>query len=376
MKSSFISSSAIQNAMRLTIRQSQNQMVKSAVEASTKMYADVGVALGMDSAKSVNFNREIDRIKSIKDSNSIVNLRLSMSQNGLSSMNDKADDLVAKLTALKGNGDANAITVTIQQASSAFAQLMDTGNSIQNGEYLFSGINTDVAPLTDQSGDAIADIQTNLKAYASGLTNPVTGLPKTVGDLNEADMKSFMTTFVEPMFTQDTFTPFPPAGAPTPTGAFAYTVTPPPAWGDWSKASNQNMTSRISNSEVVTSSTNANSDGMRYFAMASVMTMALTDQGLSTSGMSALSDGAIDYAGRAVRGITSQQSQLGLSQERVTKANDALDAQSNILQNKLIDLTGVDPVEATTIVKNMETQLQTSYTIISKIQQLSLVNYL
>jgi flagellar hook-associated protein 3 FlgL len=60
----------------------------------------------------------------------------------------------------------------------------------------------------------------------------------------------------------------------------------------------------------------------------------------------------------------------------VTKSNDALDAQSTILQGKLIDLTGVDPVEATTIVKNMETQLQTSYTIISKIQQLSLVNYL
>jgi flagellar hook-associated protein 3 FlgL len=92
--------------------------------------------------------------------------------------------------------------------------------------------------------------------------------------------------------------------------------------------------------------------------------------------MSGLSDAAIDYAGRATTGITGQQSQLGLSQERVTKSNAALDAQSSILQGKLIDLTGVDPVEATTIVKNMETQLQTSYTIISKIQQLSLVNYL
>jgi flagellar hook-associated protein 3 FlgL len=361
--------------MRLTIRQSQNQMVKSAVEASTKMYADVGVALGVDTAKSVNFNREIDRITSIKASNSIVNLRLQMSQNGLDLMNTAADDLVAKLTALKGNQTAQTITVTLQQASSAFSQLMDTGNSITNGEYLFSGINTDVAPLTDQSTAAIASMQNNLKAYASGITNPATGSPKTVADLSDTEMTTFMSTFVEPMFLSDTLpTPYPPATAPTPVAPLAYTT--PPAWGAWSNASNQNMTSRISNSEVITSSTNVNSDGMRYFAMATVMTQALSNQGLGTSGMMALSDGAIGYARQAGTGLTNQQSQLGLSQERVKKAGDALDAQSNILQGKLIDLTGVDPVEATTIVKNMETQLQTSYTIISKIQQLSLVNYL
>lgn len=360
--------------MRLTIRQSQNQMVQSAVEASTKMYADVGVALGVDTAKSIDFNREIDRIQAIKDSNSVVNLRLEMSQNGLDAMNSSADDLVAKLTALKGSQTADTITVTLQQASSAFSQLMDTGNSITNGEYLFSGINTDVAPLTDQSTSAISAMQTNLTAYASSLTDATTGLPKTVADLSDTDMKNFMTMFVEPMFMGDTLPAGYPVGAGTPTSG-AY-VTNPPAWGDWSSASNQNMTSRISNSEVVTSSTNANSDGMRYFAMATVMTQALTNQGLGTSGMLQLSDSAIDYAGRAVTGLTSQQSQLGLSQERVTKSNDALDAQSTILQGKLIDLTGVDPVEATTIVKNMETQLQTSYTIISKIQQLSLVNYL
>jgi len=374
MKSSFISSSAIQNAMRLTIRQSQNQMVQSAVEASTKMYADVGVALGMNTAKSIDFNREIDRIASIKSSNSVVNLRLEMSQNGLEDLNGAADDLVAKLTALKGSQTADTISVTMQQASSAFSQLMDTGNSVANGEYLFSGINTDVAPLTDQSASAISAMQTNLTAYASSLTNATTGLPKTVADLSDADMKDFMTMFVEPMFTGDTLPAGYPVGALPPTSG-AY-VTNPPAWSDWSSASSQNMTSRISNSEVVTTSTNANSEGMRYFAMATIMTQALTNQGLGTSGMLQLSDSAIDYAGRAATGLTSQQSQLGLSQERVSKSNDALDAQSTILQGKLIDLTGVDPVEATTIVKNMETQLQTSYTIISKIQQLSLVNYL
>jgi flagellar hook-associated protein 3 FlgL len=152
------------------------------------------------------------------------------------------------------------------------------------------------------------------------------------------------------------------------------------AWTDpttgWSKASSQNMTSRISNSEVVESSTNANSEGMRYFALATVVTSALMGQSLSTDAMSAVSSKAITYTTRATSGIVTQGSQLGLSQERVEKANDALDAQANIMQTKLVDIQGVDPYEASTLVKTLETQLETAYTIVSKIQQLSLVNYL
>ncbi|TCU28087.1 flagellar hook-associated protein 3 FlgL [Rhizobium azibense] len=348
MKSSFISSSAIQNAMRLTIRQSQNQMVKASIEATTKTYADIGVSLGIDAAKSVNYARELDRISSFKDSNSTVNLRLEMSQSGLADVQKASDALVKNLTALKGSQASTAITVTLQSSSAALSQLMDTGNMITGGEYLFSGVNTDVPPLTDRSATVEADIVTALNTYASGLAKPVSAL-------TAAEIDTFMTSTVEPMFS-----------------AAAWTD---PVTG-WSKASNQNMTSRISNSEVITSSTNANSDGMRYLAMATVMTNALIDQGLGTDAMDAVSSRAIGYAAQATSGLVTQQSQLGLSQERVSKANDALDAQAAIINNKVVDLQGVDPAEASTLVKTLETQLETAYTIVSKIQQLSLVNYL
>lgn len=348
MKSSFISSSAIQNAMRLTIRQSQNQMVQASIEATTGTYADIGLSLGIDSAKSINYTRELDRISSFKDSNSTVNLRLEMSQSGLAEMQKASDTLVGNLTALKGSQTSTSITVTLQSATAAFSQLMDTGNMISGGEYLFSGVNTDVPPLTDRSAAVEAQIVADLNSYA-------TGLGKGVSDLSAAEMNTFMTNTVEPMFSVASWTD--------------------PVTG-WSQASNQNMTSRISNSEVITSSTNANSDGMRYLAMATVMTNALIDQGLGSDAMDAVSDRAIGYAAQSTAGLISQKSQLGLSQERVTKANDALDAQAAIINNKVVDLQGVDPAEASTLVKSLQTQLEAAYTIVSKIQQLSLVNYL
>ena len=52
----------------------------------------------------------------------------------------------------------------------------------------------------------------------------------------------------------------------------------------------------------------------------------------------------------------------------------AVDAQ--VAQHRDAQEQGVDPYEASTLVKTLETQLETAYTIVSKIQQLSLVNYL
>jgi len=348
MKSSFISSSAIQNAMRLTIRQGQNQMTKATMEATTGVYADIGVSLGGNAARSVDFSREVDRIDTIKSSNSLVTARMESSQLGLSKMKDVGDGLVSKLTALQGSHDPGSITVAIQSATSALSTMMDTANTMVNGEYLFSGINTDVQPLTDQTTATSADIVTALNTYA-------TGLGKGVSDLTGDEMETFITTMVEPMFSEANWTN---------------------ATTGWSQASSQNMTSRISNSEVIESSTNANSDGMRYMALASVMTSALLGQDLSSDAMSTVSKQAISYTTKATSGLVTQASQLGLSQERVKKSNDALDAQSNIIKNKLVDLQGVDPYEASTLVKTLETQLETAYTIVSKIQQLSLVNYL
>jgi flagellar hook-associated protein 3 FlgL len=350
MKSSFISSSAIQNAMRLTIRQSQNQMVKASLEATTGTYADIGEALGNGAAKSVNFDREIDRIASIKTSNSVVNLRLQTSQDSINDLKTMGDDLVAKLIALKGSQSPTSITVAIQSANNGLNGVMNTGNAMVNGEYLFAGINSDVQPLTDKSATASTQIVTALNTYAAAFVPP-----KALNELSKAEMDTFITTTVEPMFSEAAWTD--------------------PTTG-WSQASDQNMTSRISNSEVVTSSTNANSEGMRYVAMATVMTSALVGLDLSSDAMGAVSDKAIAYAGQATGGLVTQASQLGLSQERVSKANDALDAQSTLLQGKLADLQGVDPAEASTLVKTLETQLETAYTIVSKIQQLSLVNYL
>ena len=347
MKLSFISSQAIQNAMRQTIRQAQNEMTDASTEATTGVYADIGVALGSNTSLSVNLTRDVSRIDSILGSNTIANQRMTSSQTALTNMGSQAQKLMDQLVALRGNTDSNSIALTQQVATSSLSSVIASGNTMVNGEYLFAGTNTDVQPMTDNSAATNAAIKTALTQYA-------TDKGTTVDKLTGAQMTDFITTKVEPMFTSDS------------------------SWASWSSASDQNMTSRISNSEVVETSTNSNSVGMRYMALASTVANALTGTtpALSQDAQNAVTDQAISYSRQAIDGLNSQASQLGLSQSRLTDANTTLNAQKTILNTNIGDLTGVDPYEASTKVNSLQTQLETAYTIVSKIQQLSLVNYL
>ena len=355
MKLSSISSTAIQNAMRQTIRQAQNEMTSASTEATTGVYADIGVALGANTSQNVNLTREVSRIDSILSSNSIANQRMTTSQTALTNMGTQAQALMDQLVALSGNGDGSSVALAQQAATSTLSSVIGSANTMVNGEYLFAGTNTDVQPMTDYSSTANATIQSKLNDYVNtlksqGLTPPV----NSASDLSAGQITTFITNTVAPMFTSDS------------------------GWANWSSASDQNMTSRISNSEVVDTSTNSNSAGMRYLALATSVTNALmgTPPGLNQSAVNAVTQQAISYTRQSIDGLNTQASQLGLSQARLTDANTTLNAQKTILNTSIGDLTGVDPYEASTKVNSLQTQLETAYTIVSKIQQLSLVNYL
>jgi flagellar hook-associated protein 3 FlgL len=60
----------------------------------------------------------------------------------------------------------------------------------------------------------------------------------------------------------------------------------------------------------------------------------------------------------------------------VTRANESLAIQKDILKNNLTDLIGADVYESATRVKNLEALIETAYTLTARIQQLSLVNFL
>jgi flagellar hook-associated protein 3 FlgL len=147
-------------------------------------------------------------------------------------------------------------------------------------------------------------------------------------------------------------------------------------WASWTNASDNVMTTRISSSETVATSTSANSEGFKNLVLASVVASQLSNAGLGSGALSVVSQKATQYAGTAISGVTAQQSALGLSQERIDKANTYMSNQIKIIDTQLTGLVGVDTEEASVRLSTLLNQVETSYSITSRILGMSLADYL
>lgn len=346
MKTSFVSTQAMQSALRLQIQTAQAALVKSQTEASTGIHADIGLALGASTASALDLTGEVARMQALIDTNALVATRLSSSQDALSQMSGSAQKTLAALMTSTSTEDPTQLAMARTEISNAFQSFTGSANLVASGEYIFGGINTSQKPLNDYLAAGSAAKAAFDTAYATrfGATNPA--------DIQPADMQQFLDVDFPALFDDANWK------------------------ANWSNASDKPMTSRIKSNEVVTSSTTANVDGVRKFAMAAVIGIELLGKGFSSQVRELVNTRATSYAGQAITGIDGARSNLGVAEARVSKAVDSLHSQTDILSTQINNLEGVDPYEAATRVNTLTTQLETSYALTARIQQLSLVNYL
>jgi flagellar hook-associated protein 3 FlgL len=216
------------------------------------------------------------RLKGILDSNALVTQRLSAAQLSLDAMSDAAQQMLEAFISVNGSDDANRLLIAQRDVETALDAFTTAANTSSNGEYLFAGINTNTQPLEDflapGSPPKVAFDATFLGHFGFTQDDPA------AANITVAQMDNFITTVLEPAFT----------------GA-AWTT-------DWSNASDTNVTSRILKNEVVDSSTNANVEGMRNFALAAVIGVELINSPISAEVRASLNRTAIEYAGAGRHG--------------------------------------------------------------------------
>ncbi|MBB4348650.1 MULTISPECIES: flagellar hook-associated family protein [Rhizobiaceae] len=342
MKTTSISSLAISQSMQSTVSTAMTEITKLQDEAVTGTYSDVGLELGTRTSTSLDYSRESSRLQSVIDANSFAETRMEGSQLALTNISDAGQTLLDALTALSGNSDVNSLKVSADSAMSVLENFVSYANTAVNGEYLFSGISTDVQTFDD---DFIANVTDD---FNTAFTNfrTANGIAS-AGDVTAGQMTQFLSDY-ETSFN----------------------------WASWTNASDTVMTTRISSSETVATSTSANSEGFKNLVLASVVASQLSNAGLGSGALSVVSQKATQYAGTAISGVTAQQSALGLSQERIDKANTYMSNQIKIIDTQLTGLVGVDTEEASVRLSTLLNQVETSYSITSRILGMSLADYL
>lgn len=349
MKLSYVSSQSISKALRYSLQRMQTELVAGQKEVQTGKVADAGLALGIRSGQVVSLARDVERLGTIVDSNTLASSRMSAAQNALGQIGEAANTFLSALTAAV-SGDADQGT-TRQAASVMLASLTGIVNSAFNGEHVFAGVNTDVQPLADYSGASGSAAKAAFDAafFAEfGMTQTDPG----VVDIAGSDLKAFFDGAVSDQFLGD-------------------------GWKEnWSSATDQGILTRIALNETAETSVSANTSGVRKLAMAATIVADLYNGPLNETARIAVAETATRLVGEAMGDISQEQARLGFTEQRVTRASERLKTQISVFDSFRSDLEGVDPYEASTRVNALITQIETSYALTARIQQLSLTRLL
>jgi len=348
MKTTFISSQAVSQALRYQMADMQQQLTQAQTEMVTGKVADTGLALGAQTGQAVSLSRDVDRLNGLVSSNALITTRLSATQNALGQFASVAQSFLSTLvTDSAGSVDDSVVQSAAQTAlSSATAAL----NTNVNGEYIFSGINTDAQPINDFTAGSPSPKQALDDSFQSyfGFSPDDPAAANITAD----QMNDFMDNVLEPQFLGS-------------------------GWqGTWSNASDQTITNRISLNETAQTSLSANNAGAQKFMMAASMVSDFFSGNLSDAAKNAIVGKASSLVGDTQTALTDQQSQIGLVQNHVSNANNQLNSQVSLFNTHLVSLEGVDQNEVATKITTLLNQIETSYTLTARMQQLSLVNYL
>jgi flagellar hook-associated protein 3 FlgL len=339
-----ISEATRQSRMKLQLKLSESQK-----EATTGRLADVGQGLGYLTGRSVSLRQDLDRLNTFKDTNAIASTRMKQTQTALEGIADLAQEFISTLVAARASATSAEVAVT--DARTKLVALTASMNNAANGAFLFSGINTDVKPLTDYFETPTPANRTVVATEFTTAFGVAQGAPGTEL-ITGTDMKTFLDGPYSTLFDSTNWT------------------------ANWSAASDQNITSRISNNELIETSTNANTSGIRLLASAYTMVADLGAQTLSQDAFQALLDKAIAVTGEAIGDLTQLRAGLGTGEERISTSNDRMSMQITIMTEHVNLLEGVDPFEASSRVNALLTQVETAYALTARLQRLSLINYL
>lgn len=349
MQTTFISSLSLWNSPRSAVAKLQSELAKANEEIATGRHADVGLELGYRTGDGITLRQERSEIDALIDSNGTVSLRLNTTKNSLEYVRSSAETFLDSLLSVPPL-ERGAETVR-DTAKTQLAKFVSELNRSAGGQFVFGGTNTKEKPVNDyfDTPPSPAKVALDAAFFAEfGVT--------------QNDPAAFAITAVQ----MDAFL----------NGAFATLFNDANWTANWSSASSQNIESRISLTEKVETSTNANETAMRELAMAYTMLSDLGNVGLRKETQDIIVDKAMQILGSATYGITKIQAGLGIVEKQVTEANARMATQKNVFDLRVAELEEVDPAEAKSRVDAYTTQIQMSYSLTSQLRQLNLLNYL
>lgn len=346
MKASYVSTAAINFGLRNATASMQRQLPDLQLETVTGRNADSGLAIGSKTGELASLRHDISVLQRLSDTNDLASVRMRTSQSSMGQLTAMGDNLIEAISLVLGNNAQKGAVATT--ASSGIAEMTASLNATVGGVFVFGGENSDTAPIADYEGSAAQTAFRN--AFAADFGFPIDS--PLAENITDAQIQDFITNTAEPLFLG--------AGWTT----------------SLSSASDEVPDTRVSDNVTVKTSVSANEESIQKIMFSSILASELYNTNLGDGALDAVGEYVVENITEANGGITQKRGIIGLSQERVERANEALDLQKSLLETFVIDLDGVDTYETAIKVNSLLTQIEVSYSVTARIQSLSLMQYL
>ncbi|MEM9028183.1 MAG: flagellar hook-associated family protein [Pseudomonadota bacterium] len=344
-----ISSLGLTNALQTTLRTSQLQLRDAELEVATGRHADVGLELSYLVDKTLNFRQTRSTLSVMQVNNESLMSRLEATQSAITQVSDNAQRFLGSLlSAMQADDQRATIVMAAESEMGALTSLLSTSF---DGAYLFSGVATQSPAMDDYLADPPGTSRTAVQtAFVTEFGFPATD--PSVATITGAQMQTFLDGAFDTLF-QD------------------------PSWAtNFSSASDDLLKNRISPNEVIETSASANEQAFRSLTQAYAAVIDLGAKNLSGEAFQVLADKVIELTTNGNSGVAAIGGRLGLAEQRVSSAQDRLSIQTNVIEESIVELEGVDAYEAATRMNNLLTQIEVSYATTARIQGLTILNYL
>lgn len=348
MKLNQLSTYTINQTLRSLTLQKQQMLVDVQTEVVTGQVADKGLHLGNTISTHVRIGEQISQLDQFTVTNGTLATRLSLMQDAMSAITDEANSFTGQVIAKMGDPLDRSLLVSIGQGM--LSGLHSTLNTTFKGEHIFSGINTDGIALVDYEGangaaarQAVSDAF--LAHFGFAKTDPA------AASILPADMEAFLDGPFADLFNDANWASL------------------------WSDASDRGMRSRVSGREIIETPVTANDAPFRKAVAAAVSISEFGDIELSGDTVVRLSEHAVKAMAGAIGEVAARQSALGVVENRIENASERNAVQKSVLMAESDNLVGVDSYEAVTRMNEILLSLEASYEATSRVQALSLMNY-
>ena len=346
-------------SMRSTqIQEIRDRLNNASLEVATGMKADVYKSLGFRSSEILALRAQVDRNEGFIASNQLLSSKLDVTASTLNGIRSIAQNFMNEVTP-----NANAPTASasgLQAAAiSALEQLTGQLNSTYQGGALFSGIDSN---------------QTSLQGWNQ--THVTTGLSPS--DVLASVIGAGFTDATDATNKVDAIADiFASADVIQPNRNFEATFYNGAPLLQSGGASTPRLQAQIDKNTTLKYGIQANDQAFRD-VLRGLSMIASTD-------VSAIADGAayevwmsnaVSALSQGVSGLIEVESNLGAQQQQLSERITAQQNLGDIFNSRVNDLEGVDLFEAASRVIELETQLQATYTVTSRLSQLSFLNYM